>query len=48
VEIGCNLAEYSKKGYGSKKAVLKMLMINRDCTGGLNWTDEGVSELEDC
>jgi hypothetical protein len=27
VKIGCNLAEYSKKGYGSERAVLPMMMM---------------------
>jgi hypothetical protein len=27
VKTGCNLAESSKKGYGSKRAVLPMMMM---------------------
>jgi hypothetical protein len=27
VKNGCSLAEYSKEGYGSKRAVLPMMMI---------------------
>jgi hypothetical protein len=28
VKIGCNLTESSKEGYGSKRAVLPMMMMN--------------------
>jgi hypothetical protein len=27
VTTGCNLTEFSKKGYGSKRAVLPMMMM---------------------
>jgi hypothetical protein len=27
VKTGCNLAEFSKEGYGSKRAIFPMIMI---------------------
>jgi hypothetical protein len=33
VKTGCNFTESSKEGYGSKRAVLPMMMMNEDKNG---------------
>jgi hypothetical protein len=43
VKIGCNLADFSKEGYGSKKAVLPMMMMMMTNSMELSHSSEAVN-----